>query len=884
MLRHFSGWLAILVITCCIQATYAQNKTLDNAVAQWSFDQSLIAKPKAMTLEVFDADNKLANNAAVFQSADANTPANVTLPAQHFLRIQGTAAKPICLTGEQTIWTRIKLGSNPQGIIWSRHRPMDGLRGIELGLTAKTPWDPNGPKPCLTISGGDRDNIAFLVAKNPLKSGVWYDLFVDYIPGKAAKLTVIESLTGALIEEVQITKDIPAQIKADAGQYILTLGARRNHSKDNSHYLPANSSFAGFGVWDKTLDATQQSELIGKPITQDKPAALAPDAQPSRKAVTFHVNAKSGSDSADGLTPQTAFATINRATQSLVPGDTVLIAPGVYYEQVRIVDAGTSTAPITIKATDTKKNAVIITLADPAIRQGKKQWELVDNDLKLYSIAMDHFPARVLYDQIGLMGYPDLQTLKTFTLYDEYPGPPHGFTFDAKAQKLYVRLDASGQYGSTNPNEHVMAVSPVNANGYNGQHLSPGKLDANLVIEGDGDGFVEIQGLTLETPGAVGILSMRNNVIIKDCTFIGCRFGVGGHRQSPDESQTTNFITIDGCDYSNKPVFMDMVQMIQRLHDKPVAQKHPFFWWHRKGHNTNNQLIKNDETGILGNVGSHWTLKNSDIHNAFEGIATWGVSWAKHLTITNNRFAYLVDNAIETENHAADVTIAHNWIEDVFEPISWQPLGGTPWPGPVFIHDNVIVQSEAFGKLWKLVDHTPGVFKIGANGKNWAKPHMGATGIDKLNSKISKRFVVVPDEGFVAYHNTIFSPLSNLLTLPNPNEGEFKRELINFRFFNNIIVTEQLFKDDNWKGSGMEFDGNLNVCLNSQSQSANLTAGRKGKVLHQIDQLGFANPQNADFSLQNDSPAFGVGTRIPGLFTADRPVGADISTVKHPAN
>ncbi len=878
MKRHLSGWLAVIAIACLTRTSLAQNQTLEAAVAHWSFDQSLVATPKPMTLVPMDANNKPAPNAITYHKADDQTPANVTIAGDHFLRIDGSDAKPICLTDTMTIWTRIKLGSNPQGIVWSRHRPMDGFRGMELGLTADTPWNPNGPKPCLTVSGGDRNDLAFLVAKNELKAGVWYDLFVEYVPSESIKLTIIESQTGALIETIEETKNIPAKIKADAGQYVVTLGARRNHSKGNSHYLPDGSSYAGFGVWDKTLDENQQAEIVGKPITQAKPATQLP--QPTRKPVTFHVNTKTGSDTADGLTTQSAFATISRAVRDLVPGDTVLIAPGVYHEQVRIRDAGSSIAPITIKATDSKKNSVILTLADPAIRQGQKQWDLVDKDLNLYSIGLDHFPARVLYSQMGLMPYPDLQTLKTFTLYDEYPGPLNGFTYDANAKLLYVRLDASGQYGSVNPNDHVMSVSPVNAHGYNGQNLNPDRLDANLVIEGDGDGFIAIQGLTLETPGAVGIMTMRDNVLVKDCTFIGCRFGVAGSRPSPDPTQTSNHITIDGCDYSNKPVFTDMVQIIQRLHGQPVTQKHKFFWWHRKGHNTDNNLVKNDETGILGNVGSNWTLINSNIHHAFEGIATWGVSWAKNLTIKHNRFAYLVDNAIETENHAANVTIAHNWIEDVFEPISWQPLGGTPWPGPVFIHDNVIVQNPEFGNLWKLVDHTPGVFKIGANGKNWFKPHMGSTTVDTLHSKISKRFVVVPGEGFVVYHNTIYSPNSNLLTLPNPNEGPFKRELVNFRFFNNLIVTQQLYKDDSWQGSVMEFDGNLNVCLNSQSQSANLTAGASGKVLHQIPEVGFTNPQSHDFTLQKQSPANGIGVRIPGRFTANRPVGADISTIK----
>ncbi len=389
-----------------------------------------------------------------------------------------------------------------------------------------------------------------------------------------------------------------------------------------------------------------------------------------------------------------------------------------------------------------------------------------------------------------------------------------------------------------------------------------------------------IQGLTFETPGAVGVLAMRHHVTVKDCTFIGCRFGVGGRAQSPDESRTTHHVTVDHCDYSNKPVFEDTMQVIKKYHNTPIAKKHTYYWWHRKGHNTDRTNIKNDETGILGNVGSHWVLKNSNIHHAFEGLATWGVRWAKDLKITHNRFYKLVDNAIETEDHAADVTIAYNWIEDVFEPISWQPLGGTPWPGPVFIHDNVITQSESFGKIWQLVGHMPGAFKIGASGKNWARDHMGATGFSDKNSLISKRFVAVPGAGFVVYHNTVFMPQGNLLSLPHPTYGPMARELANFRFFNNLIVTNQLYARDDWQGSLMEFDGNLNVCLNTQSQTASITAGAHGKVMQSIEQAGLTNPQQNSFSLKPQSLANNMGITIPQLIATQRPVGVDWNTVK----
>lgn len=853
---------------------YAQQTVQDQAVAYWNFEQSFKSKTGELTFKVYEKKNQTAVDAITTHKVQTDEPASITIKPNHFLRLTGSRNKSVMLCDEQTVWVRIKPSDSPHGLIWSRHRPQDGLRGIELGLTAKQGWNADGPLPCVTVSEGDRHHTVFLISDQPLQAGTWYDLFVIFKPSQSIELLVIESQTGMLVTRKIATKKIPTKINSKGGENILTLGARRYSSVKNDDFISANSHYAGFGIWDHVLNDDDISTLVGKPLS--KPHAAAP-----RQPQTFHVNANGGSDQADGLSSQQAFASIKRATQQLIPGDTVLIAPGIYFEQVVINDAGTTEKPITIKATNSKKNAVILTLADPSIRQGKQKWELVDDKRQLYRTTLNHWPARVLYDQIGLMPYPTIDTLKAFTLFDDYPGPPNGFTYDLKEKMLYVRLDTSEKYGSTDPNDHVIAASPINAYGSNGHSFLPNRLDANLVIAGNGDGHIVIQGLTFETPGAVGVLAMRHHVTVKDSYFVGCRFGVGGRAQSSDQNRTTHYVTVDHCEYSNEPVFEDTLQVIEKYHDQPIAKKYPFFWWHRKGHNTDRTKIKNDETGILGNVGSHWVLKNSNIHNAFEGLATWGVRWANDLTITHNRFYKLVDNAIETEDHAANVTIAYNWIEDVFEPISWQPLGGTPWPGPVFIHDNVIVQSETFGKIWDKVNHVPGVFKIGASGKNWAREHMGATAVDVKHSMISKRFVAVPGEGFVVYNNTIYFPQGNLLTLPHPTYGEFTRELVNFRFFNNIFVTQKLYQRDDWQGSLMEFESNLNICLASQNQSGAIAAGKNGRVLHQIDQAGFTSSTRHIFSLQANSPAQQLGVTIKAMFEDHRPAGANWDHVKH---
>lgn len=42
----------------------------------------------------------------------------------------------------------------------------------------------------------------------------------------------------------------------------------------------------------------------------------------------YYVNALTGNDANDGLSPETAFATIQRAIDTTQDGDTVVVAPG----------------------------------------------------------------------------------------------------------------------------------------------------------------------------------------------------------------------------------------------------------------------------------------------------------------------------------------------------------------------------------------------------------------------------------------------------------------------------------------------------------------------------------------------------------------------------
>src|SRR5690606_4037651 len=55
---------------------------------------------------------------------------------------------------------------------------------------------------------------------------------------------------------------------------------------------------------------------------------------------TYYVSIQTGDDTNDGLSPETAWATITKAAQTMVAGDRVYVAPGTYYETVQPLNFG----------------------------------------------------------------------------------------------------------------------------------------------------------------------------------------------------------------------------------------------------------------------------------------------------------------------------------------------------------------------------------------------------------------------------------------------------------------------------------------------------------------------------------------------------------------
>lgn len=543
-------------------------------------------------------------------------------------------------------------------------------------------------------------------------------------------------------------------------------------------------------------------------------------------ATVFRVDVSNqGLPGLDGSTRERAFATIQEALNACRPGDSVVVYPGVYFEFLMVKTRGLPDKPIRLLADRVEKNRVILTGAQRPLRCKGGPWDLVDKNLGLFRTPLPFVPTRVLADQVDLPYYPGVEDLKAFRfLLDDYPGHRHGFSWDKENRQLYVRLRADGTYGATDPREALMAVSPTTGGGKWGDE--PNGMEGALiqVSAGDSANFV-IDGLTFETPGWAAVLSDSSDLTVRNCWFFGCRSAVAGQRPKGGQTPVAHRVIVEQCFFTQYPAFCDIEDTIAR---EAVAQRKKSEWWQkimhwqRKGglppRSGGVGAAHSYEAGFTRHMGNQWVVRSNHIVEAFEGLSSGSVSRSVDAMIYGNRFERLCDQAVETEDHSRGLRIFENLIVDVFEPFSWQPLDGAPFPGPVYIYDNFILQTPAVSALWEIAGNHGGAFKLGCkDDRNWEGGKMGEQ---------PKDLTAAPG-GFWAFHNTISLLRGQWFTSLNIPGRRYQ----GFYFVNNFVhVTGYSAAPGrtNRETSGLSLDHNLITTAMSNAENPQVLGAATG--------------------------------------------------------
>lgn len=580
-------------------------------------------------------------------------------------------------------------------------------------------------------------------------------------------------------------------------------------------------------------------------------------------ASQWYVNGTKGKDSFTGASPDTPFRTIQAAINKLQPGDVISVAPGVYRGGIIIPQdvRGSLDAPIIIRSADSNPAKTIITGADEKIREGRSEWELFDAERHLYRIRHGKgWPARVLYDNIDLYPYASLERLKFFQN-EHAPGPRHGYFYDEETGYLYLRLHPRFAFRGTNPADYTIAVAPPTGGGFEGTLIERPE-HYGIGILGEGSAFIQINGFTFETPGVAGVYVESNDVIVEDCHFIGCRTGVSGNYQEAmiDPAQGHAFknlrydrasldhvagrVTVRGCSFTQHPAFEDIGECIAALpSDLPEGRESRSArlssMWHRKsvGGGLPSELFKY-EIGILCRIGRDWTLESCLIVDAFEGLSCHAVAGSENLTVRGNLFARIADNAIECEDWAQGIHAHENIIIDTFEPFSWQPLRGLPWPTDILFENNVIVNTPKYAGFWKGAHPERGAFKIGASASNWRD-------IEAMKN-VPRSPLVLGGSGLRIRRNLVWFQGGRLLTVI----GERSTEIPGIEFLENILGAEWL-SSSNPKQEIQP--GHFTFQANTALPCIPGKPGPGPIVGQEADSIDFKNPAQLDFQRPKES-------------------------------
>lgn len=658
-------------------------------------------------------------------------------------------------------------------------------------------------------------------------------------------------------------------------------------------------------------------------------------------AKTYYVDGASGSDNFDG-SDSSPFASIQKAADAVIAGDTVIIRDGIYYGPVNILAKGEKDAPITFKAENPGYENVILTNANKTVRENvnKDIWTLEDEEKNIYvadysvlcNAAINAgddlgslYPSRVWCDEIDLFPHASLDNLANSMVTDTFYGYEAGFYYDHSNKKIYVRLD-SDDVKSTNPNNHIMKISPsaypyisdsnlnkygwsgnsyqFDAMGYDSFNICIGDYNAPLPEEDNTRAdsyYVNIEGITFETPGYCGVFLRASDCKVSGCWFRGCRAGVrGASRVRAGDTIYSDNIIVEYCDYSQGSVYSDAEKFIWENYKDSNVTANTYFWWQRKYGSSG--VIKQsgyESGGFVTHMGENWKLRYNYIHDCFDGLSYAAMRKysgskdgyeheipAEHIEIYGNKFERNLDNCIEFENRAYDIRVYENYFYNNFFHLSWQPLNGTPWPTNIRIYKNLIHNTPDFNEFWKKkAKYTPKVFKLGALKSQWKQyPWMSDVEWDETYN-IPKEPMIAEEDGFRAFNNTIIMPNGEFWGNVS-GVGGTQMEFENFMFYNNFILSRPRMSTYNENGvmkaaitsgkKGVAFKNN--VFAPDIPGNYAITDGtlEDGILLYGPDSAKFSKLTRltADVTLQEDSPLIGAGTRLEGEANSKSHVGA----------
>ena len=524
------------------------------------------------------------------------------------------------------------------------------------------------------------------------------------------------------------------------------------------------------------------------------------------QAKTVHVDVENGAEGNSGLAPDEAVPSLVEGIALLVPGDEMIVAPGVYYERPEFYVPGTTAeTPVWIRA-HPLGSATLSGMWEEAA-EGLVSWQPTEWE-GIY--AAEH--GRSLFgahDGIFLFRYNDVDHLRagqvTFAadIHDDeiitLDLPDHGFATDGTT--VYLKLP-----GGADPNgESVLLSSP-------GQEES----EESTLSWVSSTPYLILDGLRIQGSGTHGLRFNRNShtPTIRNTVFEYVVVGV----RLPDDA------LVEWSEYTYPGL---------RAFAEEVVASNPGHFRDAVYHLVKEyQSYEGEGPALLegGIADAHWQEQPSTggefhhnwLHEAFDG------EWLGHFDSSSshhNVYAHNYDNHMELESYAPgfgsrDLEVHHNLM--LACPLGAMSHQGEGIVGPQYVYRNVILGHDVAGQAaWTQIKSlAPGAVE----------------GIHYLN-------------------NVIWGGDGNLFWT--------SREHLSFR--NNIFVFSAMEDQEDLQ---VPLDSDYNLLVNLVDEPWIRGVDHGIYLGADPSTVAFLDPAAFDLGLAPGSPAIDAGLLIPG-FTDD---------------
>jgi hypothetical protein len=384
-------------------------------------------------------------------------------------------------------------------------------------------------------------------------------------------------------------------------------------------------------------------------------------------ASTYYVAPLPGGDNGNDGSIENPWATFVYALDRLLPGDTLRLREGTYYESsISINLKGTDTSPITIESYPGER--AVIDGGIPLFKDtANMQWELADTGISLYrskqTFSGDYVNAWLINDNLHLIEYEEDANIRA-----EYYGPVQNLT--PLYQGPGIQLNSDGHLYirlTQNPNDLIdykgNPIEPVPAD-IDPNHHEIGVFFSGVLIYINGAEHLIFKNIDLNySKYVMDIRDGANNI-----EFDSCRFNFGRYAMVVRDARD---FKIHNCDFNNGlPQYVYWTDVKNR----PEEVHEPYSEF--------------QSAGIEGSL-SGFEIFNCTFRDAFDALSVGhGTTDAR---ITDNTFIRLRDDAMEIYADVSNVEFAYNFLWNIGSGVSTRE---SPDPvGNLYIHHNIIDNS-----------------------------------------------------------------------------------------------------------------------------------------------------------------------------------------------